>query len=54
MDKNKAQKLFEGLSGDQRRQVQNILADKDKTRQILNTPQAQALLRKLMGENKDG
>ena len=54
MDKNSAQKLFSGLSSEQQKQVQGILEKKEKTRQILNTPQAQALLKKLMEQNKDG
>ena len=50
MDKKSAEKLFGSLSDEERRKVESILADKNKTEQIMNTPQAQALLRKLMGE----
>lgn len=38
MDKSKANK------------IQEILNDKEKTEKLLNTPQAQALLKKLMGD----
>lgn len=54
MDKNSTEKLFSNLSPQQQKQVQNILADKNKTQQILSTPQAQALLKKLMGDNHNG
>lgn len=54
MDQNDAQRLFKGLSPEQQKNVQSILADKDKTNQILSTPQAQALLRRLTGEDKNG
>ncbi len=54
MDQSKAQKLFAGLSEEQQNTVKSILADKNKTQEILNTPQAQALLKKLTGDNKNG
>ncbi len=54
MDQKSTEKLFAGLSPEQQKQVQNILADQNKTQQILQTPQAQALLKKLMGENHNG
>ncbi len=50
MDKNSVNKLYDSLSQEQQKQVQQILADKNKTQQILNTPQAQELLKKLTGE----
>ncbi len=54
MNSKDADKLFEKLSPDQQKKVKNILADKAQTERILKTPQAQALLKKLMGENKNG
>ncbi len=54
MDKKGVDKLFGSLSQEQQKQVQNILADKTQTEKILQTPQAQALLKKLMGEGKNG
>ena len=50
MDKNNVEQLFKKLSEEDRKWVENILADKNKTQQILNTPQAQALFKKLMGD----
>lgn len=44
------ERLFNSLSKEQQKQVEEILSDKKKTEQLLNTPQAQALLKKLMGE----
>ena len=54
MNEKDAQKIFKGLSAEQLKNVQSILSDENKTKQILSTPQAQALLRKLMGEDKNG
>ena len=51
MDQNSVNQLFQSLSPEQQKQVQDILSDKEKTREILNTPQAQALIKKLMGGN---
>lgn len=50
MDQKKAEQLYKNLSPEQKKQVESILADKNKTQQILNTPQAKELLKKLMGE----
>ncbi len=50
MDKNSVDKLFNSLSEEQQKKVESILADKNQTEKLLNTPQAQALLKKLMGE----
>lgn len=52
MDKNSVDKLFQSLSPEQRKKVENILSDKAKTEKILGSPQAQELLKKLTGENK--
>ncbi len=48
-DKESTEKLFKSLSPEQQKQVQNILSDKNKMAEILNSPQAQALLKKLTG-----
>lgn len=48
-DKESTEKLFNSLSPEQQKQVQNILSDKNKTAEILNSPQAQAILKKLTG-----
>lgn len=50
MDQKQVDSLFQSLSPEQRKQVENILADRSKTEKLLQTPQAQALLKKLMGE----
>ncbi len=50
MDQKSTEKIFNDLSADQRKQVESILADKNKTQQILDSPQAKELLKKLMGE----
>ncbi len=50
MDKESTEKLFSKLSAEQQQHVKSILSDKAKTEEILKTPQAQALLKKLMGE----
>ncbi len=50
MDKNSVDKLFRNLSEQDKKKVESILADKKKTEQIMNSPQAQAILKKLMGE----
>ncbi|MBQ8135544.1 MAG: hypothetical protein IJ192_14265 [Clostridia bacterium] len=54
MDQKGVNKLFGSLSPEQQKQVQDILSDKNRTEQILQTPQAQALLKKLMGEKPNG
>lgn len=50
MDRHSTEKLFNKLSREQQQQVQSILSDKSRTEEILKTPQAQAILKKLMGE----
>ena len=47
----KTEKLFNKLSPEQQKQVQDILSDKEKTKEILKKPKAQALIKKLMGGN---
>ena len=54
MNSKDVDKLFEKLSPEQQKKVNNILADKARTEKILKSPQAQALLKKFMGENKNG
>lgn len=41
--------LLKNLSPSDAQKVQSILNDKSKTQQILSTPQAQALLQKILG-----
>lgn len=53
MDKASTEKLFSSLSPQEQERVWSILADKDQTARILQTPQAQALMKKLMGETKN-
>lgn len=43
-------KILNKMDSKQAQQVQNILNDKEKTEKILNTPQAQSLIKKLMGD----
>lgn len=42
--------LLNKMDSKQASKVQEILNDREKTEQLLNTPQAQALLKKLMGD----
>lgn len=44
------QDLLSGLSNDQAKKVQQVLNDKEASQKLLNSPQAQALLKKLMGD----
>ncbi len=50
MDKDSVNKMFNNLSKEQQKKVQSILADKNQTEKILQSPQAQAILKKLMGD----
>ncbi len=50
MDKNNVRQMFDNLSDEDKKRVEDILSDQEKTRQILNTPQAQELMKRLMGE----
>lgn len=43
-------KMFNNMDKKQADKIQGILNDKEKTEKLLNTPQAQALLKKLMGD----
>lgn len=42
--------LLNKMDAKQASKVQEILNDKEKTERLLNTPQAQALIKKLMGD----
>lgn len=42
--------LLNKMDGKQASKVQEILNDKEKAERLLNTPQAQALIKKLMGD----
>ena len=43
-------KILNQMDSKQAQKVQNILNDKEQTEKILKPPQAQALLKKLMGD----
>jgi hypothetical protein len=43
-------KMFNNMDKKQAEKIQSILNDKEKTEKLLSTPQAQALLKKLMGD----
>lgn len=43
-------KMLSNMDKKQADKIQEILGDKEKTEQILKTPQAQALIKKLMGD----
>ncbi|MEE1077039.1 MAG: hypothetical protein UHY68_07245 [Acutalibacteraceae bacterium] len=43
-------KMLNNLDKKQADKIQSILNDKEKTEKLLSTPQAQALLKKLMGD----
>jgi len=46
------EKMLSKLSPAQARSLQKILSDKNATKQLLSTPQAQKLLMKILGEKK--
>lgn len=48
--KGEVSSLLNKMDGKQASKVQEILNDKEKTERLLNTPQAQALIKKLMGD----
>ena len=50
MDQNNVRQMFENLSDEDKKRVEDILKKKKKTRQILNTPQARELIKRLTGE----
>ena len=50
MDQNSVNKMFNNLSPEQQKKIQQILSDKEQTEKILSSPQAQAIMKQLMGE----
>ena len=46
--------LMQQLSPAQSKKLQEVLSDENAARALLQTPQAESLMRKLMGENADG
>lgn len=45
------QSLLGKMSNEQKQKLQSVLSDKEKTEKILNSPQAQAIIKKLMRSN---
>lgn len=43
-------KMLNNIDKKQADKIQEVLSDKEKTEKLLSTPQAQALLKKLMGD----
>lgn len=43
-------KMLNNIDKKQADKIQEVLGDKEKTEKLLSTPQAQALLKKLMGD----
>lgn len=43
-------KIINKMDSNQAKKLQNILNDKEATERLLQTPQAQALIKKLMGD----
>lgn len=43
-------KIINKMDSNQAKKLQNILNDKEATERLLRTPQAQALIKKLMGD----
>ena len=42
-------KLLNRLPGDKARQMEELLGDEDKAREFLNSPQAKAVIKRIMG-----
>lgn len=42
-------KLLSKMPAEQAKQIENILGDEDTARQFLNTPQAKAIIKRIMG-----
>ena len=47
--KRAASELLSGMAPEQAAKIKNILGDEEKVKQILSTPQAQQLMKKLRG-----
>ncbi len=54
MDQKSVDKMFSALSPEQQQYIKDILADKNRTKQILQSPQAQAIMKKLSEDKKNG
>ncbi len=52
--KGDADQLIKSLKPEDARKLSELLADKEATRQLLSTPQAQQLMKKLFGDKKNG
>lgn len=50
MDKKQIEKLIGSLDPEQKNKLMNALSDRSEAERILKTPEAQALMKKLMGE----
>lgn len=50
MQNGNMSKMLNNMDKKQADKIQSILNDKEKTEKLLSTPQAQALLKKLMGD----
>ena len=48
VNKEKADELLKSLNEKQAQQVQSIMSDPKKTQEILNSPMAQAIIKRLM------
>lgn len=42
-------KLFSNLDEEKRKKIEGILSDKEQTKKLMDSPQAQAIIKKLMG-----
>ena len=51
MDKKEIEKLINSLDQEQKSKLMNALANKSEAERILRTPEAQAIMKKLKGEN---
>lgn len=49
VDSSNYGKLLQRLPSDKARQMEDILSDEAKAKEFLNSPQAKAIIRKLMG-----
>lgn len=49
-----AEQLIKSLKPEDARKLSELLADKEATRQLLSTPQAQQLMKKLFGDKRNG
>ncbi len=49
LEKGNLNKVLSNMDSKQAEKISNILSDEEQSRKILSSPQAQALIRKLMG-----